>query len=599
MNNTSVKEIYKKRYNQFKEVSDNIYKQLRIISLSRLVVFLIGVFLIYYFARIDALAVSVTAVIFFSLFIFLVRLHINKIRKKKHIDHLLDINQREIMALNGDFVDFESGKEFLFPDHPFASDLDIFGVGSLFQFINRTATLSGRNLLASWLNLPLKDKTKIVQRQEGVKDLKDKLDWRQNFRAIGYEINEKPNDKEEIIEWSKEPEQFNHWIYNLILYIVPALNILLLVMFILGNITLGLFLLYLVLPFGIILMNLPKVNAQHNRLSRKSKIFNKYSDILKEIENEDFKSNLLIEMKASLKGTHTNSSGNIKKLSKILNALDSRLNMIAGVLLNYLLMWDLLQVKRLEKWKRKYKYHIEIWLDVIEQIDALASFANFYFNQPDNCLPEVIDRGNIINAKDAGHPIINENERVNNDILMDKAGQFLIITGANMAGKSTYLRTLGLNFVMAMAGMPVCASSYKFIPIDIFTSMRTRDSLYKNESYFYAELRRLKMIIDRLEEPESLLVILDEVLKGTNSKDKLTGSKALISQFIKLNAVGVIATHDLLLGEMIKIFPDNIKNYCFEVDIKDDQLYFDYKLRTGISQNLNATFLMKKMGITM
>jgi len=591
-------EIYKERYSNFSRKSEQLAKQLRIVSMLRLVVFIIGIFLIYYFAGINAVSVTITAILFLSAFVFLVRYHSKKHRYKKHIDNLKEINHKEIKALEGDFRVFENGNQFLEPDHPYTADLDIFGEGSLFQFINRTATLIGRNKIAQWLRISLKDKEEILSRQEAVKDLKDKLDWRQNFRALGYGIDEKETDEKEILDWVKEDENFNHWIFLVILLVVPPLNIIFLVLHIVDIIPFSAFLLYLILPVVITLINLRKVNAQHMRLSKKSKILNKYASLLKEVEIEEFGSPMLKYLKESLRIDSKNASESIKKLSKILNALDSRLNMIAGVVLNYLFMWDLLQTKRLELWRRKYRTKIEDWLNVIAVVDALCCYSNFFFNDPECCFPGINKSGNILKAKNAGHPIIDKTNRVDNDIFIDKAGQFLIITGANMAGKSTYLRTIGINMVMAMAGMPVCATSFQFIPIDLFTSMRTKDSLYKNESYFYAELRRMKMIIDKLKEEEPLLVILDEVLKGTNSKDKLTGSKALIAQFVQLNAAGVIATHDLLLGEMINEFPENIKNYCFEVDIKDNKLYFDYKLRPGISQNLNATFLMQKMGIT-
>ena len=194
--------------------------------------------------------------------------------------------------------------------------------------------------------------------------------------------------------------------------------------------------------------------------------------------------------------------------------------------------------------------------------------------------------------------MLNREVCVSNDVTIENHPFFLVVTGANMAGKSTYLRTVGINLMLACAGAPACASSLRFYPYKLVTNLRTSDSLTDNESYFFAELKRLKMIIDRLQSGEPLFIILDEILKGTNSEDKQKGSIALMKQLVSLRANGIIATHDLLLGDLEKEFPDAIKNYRFEADIKDDHLSFTYKIREGVAQNMNASFLMKKMGIT-
>jgi len=262
------------------------------------------------------------------------------------------------------------------------------------------------------------------------------------------------------------------------------------------------------------------------------------------------------------------------------------------------MLWDILQARRLDAWRNTYKNDVEEWFELIARFDALNSLAGFWYNRPDFIVPEPREKQFVLEATNCGHPLLKAETRVDNPVSFNGWKNFIIVTGANMAGKSTYLRTIAVNFVMAMAGAPVCAQQFVFSPASIFTGIRTRDNLLENESYFFAELKRLKAIIDSLQAGSKLFIILDEILKGTNSKDKQQGSKALLRQLIRFDSSGLIATHDLTLGELINDYPVNIRNKRFEVEIKNEELVFDYKLKDGISQNLNATFLMKKMGIT-
>jgi DNA mismatch repair ATPase MutS len=307
---------------------------------------------------------------------------------------------------------------------------------------------------------------------------------------------------------------------------------------------------------------------------------------------------MLQQLQEDLKEENDFASLAIKKLHKISQAFDTRLNLFGWFLLNYFMLWDILQSIRLEKWRKKYGKDLEKWFSVLSELEALISLATFKYNHPQSIFPEIVNGDFIYQAQEASHPLLPPNQSVPNDISFSSLASFNIVTGANMAGKSTYLRTVGVNMILSLCGAPVLAKTCKIKPIQMFTSIRTKDNLARNESYFYAELLRLQSIINELKEGGPLFIILDEILKGTNSKDKEMGSKALVAQLIGLQAVGLIATHDLQLGSLINSFPKNVRNLCFEVDIQKDALFFDYKLREGISQNLNATFLMKKMGIT-
>jgi DNA mismatch repair ATPase MutS len=306
----------------------------------------------------------------------------------------------------------------------------------------------------------------------------------------------------------------------------------------------------------------------------------------------------LQKLQGNLSGNTQSATESVRKLSKISAAFDYRLNLLMGIILNIFLLWDLLQLIRLERWKYRHSQELEIWFQALYQIDELNSFAGFAFNHPESVYPDFSIQDFEIHAANAKHPFIERSKSVGNPIIINGMKDFQVITGANMAGKSTYLRTVGVNLLLGMTGAPVLADSFRFKPTPVFTSIRTSDSLQDGESYFFAELKRLKQLIDLLETDTQMFIILDEILRGTNSADKRKGSKSLIRQLLKLGASGMIATHDLALGELAEDFPNNIQNKRFEVEIVNGDLHFDYKLKDGISRNLNATFLMKKMGIT-
>jgi len=266
---------------------------------------------------------------------------------------------------------------------------------------------------------------------------------------------------------------------------------------------------------------------------------------------------------------------------------------------NPLFLWDIQKTMQIDKWKKTFGNQSITWIKTLGEYDAFISLATFTFTHSDYIFPDFTTNYFTFKAKNLGHPLMNRETCVRNNVDIVKSPSFLIITGANMSGKSTYLRTIGVNFVLACMGAPVCADSLLLSPAVLFTSLRTSDSLNDNESYFFAELKRLKMIIDRLEDGEKLFIILDEILKGTNSVDKQKGSLALVKQLIRLKSCGIIATHDLVIGSLETRFPNYVKNFHFDADIIGDELNFSYLLKEGIAQNMNACFLMNKMGITL
>ncbi|HQY12214.1 MAG TPA: MutS family DNA mismatch repair protein, partial [Ferruginibacter sp.] len=251
----------------------------------------------------------------------------------------------------------------------------------------------------------------------------------------------------------------------------------------------------------------------------------------------------------------------------------------------------------LEKWKQQNKENVMHWFESLGSFEAVSSLATLSFNHPDWCFPVFVEQDFFMEGKQVGHPLIPVEKRVNNPVKIDKAGELMLVTGSNMAGKSTYLRSIGINTILAMAGAPVCAGYFCLSPVQIISSMRIADNLEESTSTFYAELKKLKTIIDKVNNNEKVFILLDEILRGTNSLDRHTGSVALIKQLIKKNASGIIATHDVELAKMKTEFPSNILNHHFDVQVNKDELYFDYRLKEGICTSLNASILMKKIGI--
>ena len=589
---------YKDKIEEYSVLFQKSNKRSKTISIFRLFVFVLAAIFIYFFARADS-SVGIVITIFTSIviFIYLVKQHSKILTQKKLYQSLVKINEDELAGLDGNFENFDKGEEFDNPNHPYAADVDIFGEGSLFQYLNRSASIIGKRKLAHLLCHPLLDGNKIKENQQAIQELSDEINWRQYFHAIGLTYEEKENDNKRILEWVKEPPIFNHIVFTVLVYLIPVLSLLMIFLFSYNVITFNILILYLVVPWGISGSFAIRVNSRHNMVSKTSEMLTKYAFLLNEIEIKKFNSEKLIDLQNNLKKEGISAGANIKKLSSILVALDNRLNFVSWALFNGLMLWDILQMKRLEKWQEKYKDEMQKWLNVVEEFDALNSFSNFYFNNKYATFPELTSDRFSIEAKNLGHPLVHISKRINNDFRISP-GEFIVITGANMAGKSTFLRTLVVNMILAMCGAPVCAERFTLRPIQIFTSIRTSDSLHKNESYFYSELKRLQGIIETLKAGTKLFVVLDEILKGTNSKDKHKGSEALLKQFISLNTSGIVATHDVALGKLEETFPENIKNKSFEVDISGDQLSFDYKLRDGVSKNMNATILMKEMGIT-
>ena len=573
-------------------------KRIYYISLLRLVLFVGAIAGAITFWTDGWLYISVFAILPFILFVWLVKRHNFWFHRKDFLKKKIVINEQELRAIQYDFSGFEDGEEYIDPGHLYTFDLDVFGEHSLFQYINRTSTPVGKQHLADWFNRHLENKEAIEQRQEAIRELSTELEYRQQIRLLGLLYKGKPADTTEIKEWADSPSYYRkHALLRIIPVTVSIINLVCISLAFLGILPAsaagGGFISFVIFS-SIFSKGITKLQTTYGE---KLQILSTYADQILLTEKKEMHSPILQQLKAELTSQNQTASQAVRQLSKLMNALDQRSNLLMSTILNGLIFWELRQVMRIEQWKDTHANDLPRWIETIGEIDAYCSLATFTYNHPEYIYPKVCSQSFHLQAKGLGHPLMDRNKCVRNGIDIDKRPFFIIITGANMAGKSTYLRTVGINYLLACIGAPVWAEQMEIYPARLVTSLRTSDSLTDNESYFFAELKRLKLIIDKLEAGEELFIILDEILKGTNSMDKQKGSFALIKQFMNMNANGIIATHDLLLGTLIDSFPQNIRNYCFEADITNNELTFSYQMRDGVAQNMNACFLMKKMGI--
>lgn len=590
--------FYKKRSEELSEQINHNKNYAQKLALFRLFLF-IGIFIAIYFTlSIHFILAIASGVVIFGFFIYLVVRDITLKRKREFLQQLKKINTNELRFLKNDFAFADDGSEFADKEHPYTSDLDIFGPASVFQALNRTTGQKGKKVLAEYLSHP-SEKDEIIAKQHAVKELKQETDWRQNIQALGTITNNQDFDTGELLQWLKSENNFygKSW-EPFAINILPAITLLLIPLTI-YLIPSGYLVLILVLNFWIGFLSLRNINKIHNQVTRQEEYLKSYSNILRQIEGKQFGSEFLKAVQYKTKTDNKPASICIKQLSKILNRMDYRLNLFFAIPLNLLFLWDIRQAYFLEKWKARFSKQVEQWFGAIAEFEAISSLANLAFNKPGWAYPNIENQHFTFEAKSIGHPLIPKENRIDNNFGLSGQGKIALITGSNMSGKTTFLRTLGVNLVLGMAGCPVCAGSFRFSPVRLMTSMRIADSLTENTSSFYAELKRLKMILDAVKRKEQVFLLLDEILKGTNSNDRHTGSEALIRQLVKHNAVGLLATHDLDLSNLENELPKHIGNYNFDVQIEGEELFFDYKLHHGVCTSLNATVLMKKMGIEM
>lgn len=592
-----VKQYYTNTIDAQSAILSGIKKTIFRIGTIRLVIAVLCIILSYITWG-DSGTVGAIITVSLILFLFFMNKHSKLYRKKVYTENLIKNAENELRGLDYDFSAYDGAPEKIDAEHSFSLDLDLFGERSFFQSINRTVTSFGKNTLADTLIYPLTEGSEIIKQQGAVKELSTKVDLLSHYRATGQMNEDNSLNTKSFSDSFDQPVQLlNSNLWKSLMYIVPAVYIAMAFMVGFDIISGTWFVLLYILSFGISAIPNSKVSSIKETFEQKSAILDTYAKLYRIVENEEFDSPELKSLQNNLLSDNNKASRCIAQLKSMYGCLEMAFAYPMLLLLNPVLLWNVRYAIAIEKWIEQHKNEIDIWFASLAKFDSLASCGIFAFNHPDYNYPTPKDKF-VFDGKALAHPMIRRDVCVANDVSITHNPYFLVITGANMAGKSTYLRTIGINHTLACAGLPVCAQSLDFYPNRLVTNLRTADSLADNESYFFAELKRLKMIIDRLQSGEEVFIILDEILKGTNSEDKRKGSIALMKQLISLDGNGIIATHDLELGILEKEYPQSVKNYCFEADITDDHLSFTYKMRQGIAQNMNASFLMRKMGIT-
>mgnify|MGYP000969520313 CR=1 FL=1 len=590
-------EYYQKQIDHYTARLKQIKKRRNLITLAKLLTFGYMIFLIYLLINHSTQPLLLLGIGAILVFIFLTLWDSQIIYRQHLIEELLRINTLESDYLAGNFSALDQGERFNDPAHPYAHDLDLFGEDSLFQHLNRTVTFSGTQKLVSWLLSLSKDPEVIHSRQQAAEELCAEPEWCQHFRAAGALHPTQALDAVILKSGPTESPFFSkHSTVRLILWIANTIVIVSWAVTSFTPLPFSISLVLSLLQLSALALYIKKIHAYHQRLNLFLKTISNYLPLVRLIHDQSFRSPYLQKIRHSLFTPESNSLQALTQLHRIQNSLDQRGNIVIAFILNGLYLKDFHTLLRLDHWRKKYGPDIETWTDVLSEADALISMANYRFNHPAYCLP-VICQDRLLDTEEMGHPLLKSERNVTNDFSIRSLHQIAIVTGANMAGKSTFLRTIGINYLLGCMGAPVCADSMTFTPLPLFTGLRASDSLADNESYFFAELKRLQQIVLRLRRGEKLFIILDEILRGTNSVDKQTGSLALIRQLVGAGATGIIATHDLALGKLADSLPGKVGNYRFEAAIQGDELTFSYRLQPGIAENMNACFLMKKMGI--
>lgn len=527
-------------------------------------------------------------------------------RRIERRKRLLTVYSRELKYQAGDYSCFGGGSRYKDPRHAFTFDMDIYGHDSLYNRINRTVTTGGGDTLAQWLGSLLKDRAAVERRREAVDELAGLEQWRSAFLALGAnpdtggDRDDSRIDSNEILRAVGDvagrriaPKAGQGW-SKAVAAAAMVCFIALIVLAVAGVVPATLAVLWgVVQMFVVIGLNSKSIHDISRAVEKIHAHMQAYIGLLGHITKAGFASEELKSLQAALTEGGGGAPASFGELSEILKSLDRRGNFIGLILFNMFAMSDYFLVRRFLKWQRTYMGSMDGWIDAVSRMDALVSMAVFRYNEPQAVDAEVVDAGSVVyEAKGLYHPFLGDGAVRNDFTIAD--GEYYIVTGANMAGKSTFLRSVGVNYVLAMNGMPVFADSLRVSAFNLFTSMRTTDDLSRGISYFNAELLRLRQLLECCRQAGRTLIILDEILKGTNSLDKLNGSRLFLEAVAKLPVTGIIATHDLELSKMEDEHPDRFHNWCFEIELADNITY-TYKITRGVARNQNATFLLKNI----
>lgn len=599
-------------FTQAEKVAQSRYNQLAFWRLSWFAGIAIAIWLLIRLdQQLGAVIALLTGVV---VFLFLLKKH-QAVRRERDLNHQLAlINQDEASRLKRKYLRPETGEQFINPTHYYSGDLDVFGKHSLFRLLNRAHTYEGQNRLATWLRTPTTSDA-IRLRQMAAAELNPQLDWRQEFEAFANVEETIDRSPDTLIKWATAKVDSLPGYLNLIRFLFPAMTLVLFVAWLGGYIP-GSAILLAMAIHGLVLS---RTSAQTKEISEQtfeiSAALRAFRSLFQHAEQCKGEALRLRAIRKALTSDGQPASEAIGQLARLTEGLNYRRNPYFFLFFGIASLWDLHYLVRLERWRKLHGPALGHWFEALGELEALNSLAGFSYAHPAYATPDIVEGQLTFDLTLAAHPLLPTERSVPNSLKLVGSGQTILITGSNMSGKSTFLRTVGANVVLALAGAVVSAERFICSPVRVFTSMRTQDSLEESTSSFYAELKRLQTLIgltqqsttvsqDRLPQdrlPQDrlpVLYFLDEILKGTNSADRHRGAEALIRQLHLTSASGFVSTHDLELGQLTNA-DSFVRNYHFQSDLNDGELVFDYTLRQGICKSFNASQLMQAIGIDM
>jgi DNA mismatch repair ATPase MutS len=569
----------------------------RRLSFTRLITAIIGTAVVI-LAFQSSITLGILSIIFFGVIFFIIFIKHEKAKEEiALLSTRKSIQENEINTLSTHHNMYSDGEKYARPSHDYTDDLDVFGKNSLFSLTNRCASLWGKDELADIFST-LPRRSEILDRQESIKELAGMKSWRDDLLSRMWLIESKSD--EDLLKKIRSLTAQDYYILNtpyiyIGIWVVPLFWTLIIVLNFfsipfLGTIALG----GAIAIFTIYLRYANKVNQIHHSISTGKNYLSDYIEIFHMIYNHHWNTPYLKKLVEKEKGESQIVA--LNKLNGLINKLDYRLNMIVGFILNLSVFWDFRILKQLQAWSEEYEDNITDLFNTLGKIEALTSLSIWAYNHPHHIIASIKEDNNYT-MKDIRHPLMLPDQCVPNDFLLTEDDHINIITGSNMSGKSTILRTIGVNLILAYSGTAVDASEFSVPVVRVITYMRIKDALEESVSTFKAELNRVKVILDSLKDGNRCLYLVDEMLRGTNSKDKLKGSIAITRKILHHKGYAIIATHDIQLAELGHQYPDHFKNYYFDIEFDEEDLVFDYKLKKGICSNFNASHLLKQIGV--
>jgi hypothetical protein len=549
-------------------------------------------------------------------FVVLVVVHERLIRARKRAESGAAFYERGLGRIDGTWQGKgDAGSDFADDHHPYAGDFDLFGRASLFELISIAVTSAGRSRLASWLKEPSRDARDIASRQTAVLELREKVALREDVSIASTEVT-REIESAKLDQWSAMPPVTLTRVERIAALVLPAITV---VLFLLTLPSLAARLVGLTHPEAVVRIGVfanvpswptlisivatlllarrlhPRVEPVITAVERAEPALALLAGVLARIERESFTSGRLVALRERLRGAESAASQEIERLRKHVALLDARRNQFFAPFA-VLLLWTTHVAMAIERWRVRSGSRIGEWIEAVGEIEALASLASFAFEHPAFAMPEVVESGPLFDAQSLGHPLIPDDRRVTNDLRLDATLRLFVVSGSNMSGKSTMMRSAGIAAVLALSGGPVCARSLRIAPTAVGASIRIADSLQENASRFYAEILRIRQVLEMSKEGP-LLYLLDEVLAGTNSHDRRIGAEAIVRGLVERGAIGLVSTHDLALAQIAESLSPKAANVHFEDHIEDGRVVFDYRMRPGVVTKSNALELMRSVGI--